>query len=70
MAAFFFHFAMVHGDAGVFKEAKFYTDQGQPVWLITPDGNITLLNLSAIQPLTIEETRARIRTSSSETVPY
>ena len=55
---------------GVFKEAKFYTDKRQPIWVIVHDGNIMPFDLSAIQPLTIEETRIRIRTASGETVPY
>ena len=56
--------------AGVFKEAHFYAKQGLPIWIITHDGNITLLDLSSIEPLTIDETRSRIRTASGETIPY
>jgi len=56
--------------AGVWKEAKFFADQGLPIWMIAPDGTITPLDLSATLPLTVEETRSRIRTSSGETVPY
>lgn len=57
--------------AGVYKEAKFYADHGDPTYMITTDGIITLLvDLSTIQPLTIKETIFRIRTASGETVPY
>ena len=56
--------------AGVHKEAKFCVDQGHPVWIIAPDGAIVSLDISTVQPLTVEETRSRIRTSSGETVPY
>lgn len=56
--------------AGVYKEAKFYADQGHPIYMIVLDGIITPLDLSTIQSLTVEETRSRIRTASGETVPY
>lgn len=56
--------------AGVYMEAEFYAKQGQPVWSITHNGCIVKVDLSTIQPLTIEETRARIRTASAETIPY
>ena len=56
--------------AGVFKEAKFYSDKGQPIWVIASDGNIMPLELSSVQSLSVEETRARIRTPSGETTPY
>ncbi|MCL5733732.1 MAG: hypothetical protein M1334_03715 [Patescibacteria group bacterium] len=56
--------------AGTYKEAKFYANQGCPVWVIVPDGAIISLDLSVIQPLTVEETRSRIKTSSGETAPY
>lgn len=55
---------------GVFTEAKFYAERGLPIWAITPDGAIAPMDLSAIQPLTVEETRSRIRTASGETAPY
>ncbi|MHB1118318.1 MAG: hypothetical protein ACYCZ7_02235 [Minisyncoccota bacterium] len=56
--------------AGVFTEAKFFTERNLPVWMITIDGAIIGLNLSTIQPLSVEETQARIRTVSGETIPY
>lgn len=59
--------------AGVFREAKFYAERKYPIWTITFDGiidhNDTFI-LSGIQPLSVEEAIARIRTGSGQTMPY
>lgn len=56
--------------AGVFKEAQYYSDRGFPIWVINPDGFIDHLRLANVQPLSVEETRARIRTADGKTIPY
>lgn len=56
--------------AGVFKEALYYSDRGFPIWRIDPEGFIDHLVLANVQPLTVEETRDRIRTASGATIPY
>lgn len=56
--------------AGVFKEAKFLADNGCPLWMITADGALVTVTLSAVHALSVDETRARIRTNAGETIPY
>lgn len=59
---------------GIFKEAQFYAEQGLPVWIIDLNGDIKLLVWKLFnrkyKSLTREETKARIRTSSGEIIPY
>lgn len=57
--------------AGVYKEAKYYEDRGLPTYTITPEGFVGFAGLLGIViPLTVEETRARIRTPDGKTIPY
>ena len=57
--------------AGVFAEAEFLHNKGCPIFQIDMKGMVTKIDdLSAVEVLSIEETRKRIRTESGETVPY
>ncbi len=56
--------------AGVFKEAQYYSDRNFPIWSINAEGFVGQLVLANIHPLSIEETRARIRTSDGKIIPY
>ena len=56
---------------GVFGEAKNLFDRGCMVHLITSGGVLTSLDLNQVQVLTVEETRARIRTpDGTALLPY
>ena len=51
--------------AGFLSKNKF------PIWEITTEGEIfSEINLELVKVLTVEETRARIRTVSGEIMPY
>lgn len=54
----------------VFSEAEFLVKQWSPVRQISPEGKISWVNLNNVTVLSIEETRARIRTATGETIPY
>ena len=60
--------------AGVFGEARWFQQQGLPVWRITESGEIvptdTLLVSSAGLVLTVKETRERIRDEQGMITPY
>ena len=56
---------------GVFGEAEFLSKNKFPIWEITTEGEIfSEINLELVKVLTVEETRARIRTVSGEIMPY
>ena len=56
---------------GVFREAKFLSQQEYPIWQITAVGIIIKINdIFSVPVLSIKETRSRIRTLSGETIPY
>lgn len=56
--------------AGVFKEAQFFENEHFPIWTITPEGFISHARLEGIVPLTVDETRARVRTPDGKIIPY
>ena len=56
--------------AGVYGEASFLQAHHRPVYQITPSGIITPAELSRVRALTIDETRARIRTPDNKLIPY
>ena len=57
--------------AGIFGEAIVLTEQGCPIWEISPDGVISLIrDLDGSLELGIDETLARIKTASGERAPY
>lgn len=56
--------------AGVFAEAKFFADQGRPIWEISPTGAIASPKLMIVHPLSVKETRLRIRDVSGNVIPY
>ncbi len=45
---------------GVFGEAEFIAQRGNPIWEIDVEGNITTMRLDTNRLLTIEETKKRI----------
>lgn len=56
---------------GVYGEAEYLGQCRRPIYKITHEGVITLVqNIYEIPILSIEETRKRIRTESGETNPY
>jgi hypothetical protein len=57
--------------AGIYKEAKFFVDNHYPVWTISHEGVLEYVpNLSKIVPLSVEETRAVVRTPDGIVLPY
>ncbi len=58
--------------AGVYKEAKKMSETGCPIFRISNEGLISLVKIEDIAPLSIsiEETRARVRTPAGDKVPY
>lgn len=56
--------------AGVYKEAKYFTDWNFPIWTINPLGVIEYIYLQDIHPLSVEETRERIRATDGTILPY
>ena len=57
--------------AGVYKEAKYFTDHNFPCYVITPEGFIGFGPiLEVVTPLSVEETRSRIRTPDGKIIPY
>lgn len=59
--------------AGVYGEAKALIDRGCPIFLITFEGDITYLKhaeFKKIKPLSIPETRARVRDENRKMIPY
>jgi len=56
--------------AGTYGEAQKLHAQECQIFQITPDGYITQVDINSIQPLTIEETRVRIRDTSGTPIPY
>lgn len=57
--------------AGVYKEARYFTDHILPCYVISPEGFVRFGPiLEVVTPLTVEETLARIMTSDGETIPY
>ena len=57
--------------AGVYKEAKYFTDHLLPCYVISPEGFVRFGPiLEVVKPLSVEETRARIRTPDGKIIPY
>ena len=56
--------------AGVYKEAKYFADWNFPVWMINPLGIIEYTYLQEIHPLSVEETRERVRAADGAIIPY
>jgi hypothetical protein len=57
--------------AGIYKEAKFFVDHHYPVWTISPEGVLEyVIDFNKIVPLSVEETRALIRTPEGVVLPY
>ena len=54
--------------AGVYQEARFLAEQGRSIHQITFDGFIS--PVCNINILTVDETRARIRTPDEKIIPY
>lgn len=55
---------------GVFGEAENLAKRGCPIFQIFPDGTIAKIELAEVEPLTVDETRARIRLPNGESRPY
>jgi len=56
--------------AGVFAEARFFTERGLSIWEIFPNGIIASPDLNLVWSLTINETRQRIRNDEGTIIPY
>ena len=56
--------------AGVYKEAPEMARDGRQIWRITPEGKISPARLEDITPLSIEETRERVRNPEGKRIPY
>jgi hypothetical protein len=56
--------------AGVYAEAKFFTDRNLPIWIVDVKGKVRKGSLKRAKVLSIEETIERIRDKEGNPKPY
>ena len=56
--------------AGVYTEGKFYAERGLPVFEISPMGAISSPDFKLVIELSVPGTRARIRDTAGNVIPY